>query len=236
MNTNTSSPALTPAAILWDMDGTLIDSEPYWIDAEISMCAEHGVTWTHEDFLTITGIPLEVCVEVMRRRGVRLSVPEIIQRLLDEVTARVREAVPWQADARRLLDWAVAAGIPCALVTSSHGQLAEALTEQAPPFGAVITGDMVDNGKPHPEPYLKAAEMLGVPIERCLAIEDSRTGVASAHASGARTVGVARLSEIEPLAGLSRVRSIDSLTDEAIAAIMGGAVLDELAEIPGKPA
>jgi HAD superfamily hydrolase (TIGR01509 family) len=222
--------ALIPAGILWDMDGTLIDSEPYWIAAQITMCAEHGVAWTHEDFLTIAGIPLEVCVEVLRQRGVRLSAPEIIQRLVDEVTARVRESVPWQEDARRLLDRAVAAGIPCALVTSSQSQLAEALTEQAPPFGAVITGDMITNGKPDPESYLKAAELLGVPIERCLAIEDSRTGVSSAHASGARTVGVARLTPLEPLAGVSRVRSVDSLTDEAIASIMGGAVIDELGD------
>jgi beta-phosphoglucomutase-like phosphatase (HAD superfamily) len=110
----------------------------------------------------------------------------------------------------------------------SYRQLADALTEQAPFFGAVVTGEMVSNGKPHPEPYLRASELLGVPIDRCLALEDSRPGVASAHASGARTVGVQRLSVLDPLPGLSRVRSLDALTDDAIARIMAGEVIDEL--------
>ncbi|MBN2177138.1 MAG: HAD family phosphatase [Demequinaceae bacterium] len=226
--------SFSPSAILWDMDGTLIDTEPYWIRAEIGVCSEHGARWTHDDGLKIIGSPLEFSAEVIRSRGVPLSVPDIIQRLLNEVSARVREAAPWQEDARRLLDRTVAAGIPCALVTMSYQQLADALTEQAPVFDAVVTGDMVDNGKPDPEPYLRAAEMLGVPIERCLAIEDSRPGVASAHASGARTVAVKRMSDIDRLEGLSRVTSLDTLTDEVIARIMGGAVIDDLAEEPSK--
>lgn len=215
------------------MGGTLIDSEPYWISAQVEMCAEHGVTWTEEDFLAISGIPLTVCVEVLRQRGVRLSAEDIIERLVSEVIARLKEGIPWQADARRLLDRAMEAGIPFALVTSSQDRLTEAFIEQAPPFGAVITGDLVAKGKPDPESYLTAAAMLGFPIERCLAIEDSRSGVASAKASGARTVGVVRLNPIESLAGLSRVRSSDSLTDEIIAEIMGEAVVDALADDPG---
>ncbi|MCJ7827467.1 MAG: HAD family hydrolase [Demequinaceae bacterium] len=232
MNLNANA----PAAILWDMDGTLIDSEPYWIQAEIALCSDHGVTWTHQDGLTIIGSPLETSAEVIRSRGVDLPIAEIIQRLLDEVSTRVRKAAPWQEDARRLLDRVIAAEIPCALVTMSYQQLADALVEQIPVFDAVVTGDMVTNGKPHPESYLRAAEILGIPIERCLAIEDSRPGVASAYASGARTVAVRRLSVIDPIEGLSRVTSLDSLTDEVIVQIMGGAVIDELIESPPPPA
>lgn len=222
--------AMAPAAILWDMDGTLIDTEPYWIRAEIDLCAEHGAVWTHEDGLTIIGNPLSVSAQALQERGVALPIPEIVDRLLRQVTADVYRHIPWQEDARRLLERAIARHIPCALVTMSYGMLADALIAQADVFGAVVTGENVTNGKPHPEPYLKAAEDLGVPIERCLAIEDSPSGIRSAHASGARAVGVKRLTPVEPLPGLSRVTSLDTLTDEVIAAIMGGAVIDELGD------
>ncbi len=224
MNENAS----LPAAVLWDMDGTLIDTEPYWIRAETDLCATYGAAWTHEDGISLVGNPLSVSARALQARGLDLNVPEIIDALLVQVTAAVRAHMPWQDDARRLLDRVVAHQIPCALVTMSYAFLADALVEQCDVFGAVVTGENVKNGKPHPEPYLMAARMLGVPIERCLAIEDSPSGVRSAHASGARAVGVKRLSEIDALPGMSRVRSLDSLTDEVIARIMGGAVIDEI--------
>ena len=217
-----------PAAVLWDMDGTLIDTEPYWIEAEVELCAAHGAAWTHADGLTLVGNPLTVSALCLQERGVRLTVPEIIDVLQTQVTASVRRHVPWQHDARALLDRMVARGIPCGLVTMSYAMLAGALLEHADVFDAVVTGEIVANGKPHPEPFLRAAEMLGVPIERCLAIEDSPSGIRSAHASGARTVAVRWLTPLEPLPTMSRVTSLDLLTDEAIAAIMGGAVLDDL--------
>ena len=219
-----------PAAVLWDMDGTLIDTEPYWIEAEVELCVAHGAVWTHEDGLTLVGNPLTVSALCLQDRGVRLTIPEIIDVLQTQVTASVRRHVPWQVDARALLGRMVAEGIPCGLVTMSYAMLAGALLEHADVFRAVVTGEVVANGKPHPEPYLRAAQMLGVPIERCLAIEDSPSGIRSAHASGARTVAVRRLTPLEPLPGMSRVTSLDVLTDEVIAAIMGGAVLDELGD------
>jgi HAD superfamily hydrolase (TIGR01509 family) len=222
--------AAWPDAILWDMDGTLIDTEPYWIGAEIALCASHGASWTHEDGLSLVGNPLVTSAEVLRDRGVNLPIPAIIDALLDEVIARVKGHVPWQDDALRLLLRARSRGIPCALVTMSYASLADAFIESAGAFEAVVTGDTVLNGKPHPESYLTAAAELGVPIERCLAIEDSPSGTRSAQASGARTVAVRRLTPLAPLPGMSRVRSLDSLTDEVIAAIMGGLDLDELGD------
>jgi HAD superfamily hydrolase (TIGR01509 family) len=219
-----------PDAILWDMDGTLIDTEPYWIGAEIALCASHGASWTHEDGLTLVGNPLVTSAEVLRDRGVDLPIPAIIGALLDEVIARVTERVPWQEDARRLLLKARGRGIPCALVTMSYASLSDAFIVSAGAFDAVVTGDVVVNGKPHPEPYLTAAARLGVAIERCLAIEDSPSGIRSAHASGARTVAVRRLTPLDPLPGMSRVLSIDALSDVAIAAIMAGVTIDELGD------
>jgi HAD superfamily hydrolase (TIGR01509 family) len=219
-----------PDAILWDMDGTLIDTEPYWIGAQGALCAAHGALWTHEDELTLVGNPLVTSAEILRDRGVNLPIAVIVDVLLDEVIARVNSHVPWQDDALRLLLRARSRGIPCALVTMSYARLADAFVDSAGAFEAVVTGDAVANGKPHPESYLTAAAHLGVDIERCLAIEDSPKGIRSAHASGARTVAVRRLTPLEPLPGMSRVRSLDSLTDDVIGAIMGGLVLDELGD------
>lgn len=219
-----------PDAILWDMDGTLIDTEPYWIAAEVELCEAHGASWTHDDGLSLVGNPLATSAEVLRDRGVDLPIPAIIDALLDEVISLVRGYVPWQEDARGLLSRARSVGIPCALVTMSYANLADAFIESAGSFEVVVTGDTVANGKPHPESYLTAAARLGVPIERCLAIEDSPSGIRSAHASGARTVAIRRLTPLEPLPGMSRVRSLDSLTDDAIEAIMAGVVFDELGD------
>ncbi len=219
-----------PEAILWDMDGTLIDTEPYWIGAEIALCAAHGTVWTHDDGLSLVGNALPASARVLQARGVDLAEEVIIDALLDEVSTRVRERAPWQGDARRLLDRARARGVPCALVTMSYAPLADAFLEDAGAFDVVVTGEMVARGKPDPEPYHLAAERLGVAIERCLAIEDSPSGIRSAHASGARTVAVRRLTPLDPLSGMSRVRSLDSLTDDAIVRVMAGETLDELGD------
>ncbi len=219
-----------PEAILWDMDGTLIDTEPYWIGAEIALCAANGATWTHDDGLALVGNSLPVSAAVLRERGVDLPDGAIIGALLDAVSANVRDRTPWQRDARDLLERARARGVRNALVTMSYMPLAEAFMESSGDFDVVVTGEQVSRGKPDPEPYLTAARRLGLPLDRCLAIEDSPSGTRSAHASGAVTVAVRRLTPLEPLPGMSRVRSLDALTDDAIARVMAGEVLDELGD------
>ena len=220
-----------PAAVLWDMDGTLIDSEPYWIAAETELAALYGVDWSQDDGLTLVGNPLLLSAAVLRERGVLLPLETIVDRLIGRVTMQVRERVPWQSDAFELLGRVLTAGIPCALVTMSYRSLADAMLAQIPDgFAALVTGDEVTHGKPHPEPYLTAAARLGVSIFDCVAIEDSPAGVASALASGARTIGVRRLTPIEPAPGLSRVEGLGRLDIDAIARIAQGEVLDELGE------
>ena len=211
------------------MDGTLIDSEPYWITAETELAHQFGVPWTHDDGLSLVGNPLTVSGQVLQDRGVDLPVDEIVEHLLGRVTAQVREHVPWQADARALLEQVVAAGIPCALVTMSYTRLANALVAHAPDaFAVVVTGDRVSQGKPEPEAFLTAAAELGVDIAACVAIEDSPAGVASAYASGAHTIGVRRLTPIEGRPGLSRVRSLEHVTVPLLREVAGGRRLDEL--------
>jgi HAD superfamily hydrolase (TIGR01509 family) len=218
-----------PAAVLWDMDGTLIDSEPYWIAAEQELCTKFGVAWSHEDGLQLVGNSLISSARVLRDRGVLMALDDIIAYLTNRVTQQVRERAPWQQDAFDLLNEVLAAGIPCALVTMSYKQLADALLARVPEaFAVVVTGDEVRNGKPDPEAYLVAAKRLGVDIRQCVAFEDSVAGVASAVASGARTVGVQRLIPIEKHEGLSRVASLSGLDVATIREIAAGRVIDEL--------
>lgn len=182
-----------PAAVLFDMDGTLIDTEPMWMAAETALVAEYGGTWTHEDALAMVGNPLEVSAQIiLDRTPVTLSSEQIIDRLLREVTAQVSEHLPWRPGALELLTECRELGVPTALVTMSWTMLADAFTQALPPgtFTTVVTGDAVTHGKPHPEPYLTAAERLGVAPADCLALEDSPSGVGSASAAGTNLVAI----------------------------------------------
>ena len=122
----------------------------------------------------------------------RNEVDEIINTLTDRVMVQIEQGVPWRPGARELIDGLRAAGIPIALVTMSIRrmalQVAAAIGDDV--FGVVIAGDDVEHPKPHPQPYLLAAERLGVPIHDCVAIEDSEFGLVSAVSSGAAAIGV----------------------------------------------
>jgi HAD superfamily hydrolase (TIGR01509 family) len=181
-----------PAAVLWDMDGTLVDTEPYWMAAEIDLVASFGGTWTHDDAIELVGSGLWHSARLLQSRGVKLSEDEIISALTDRVLEQVVEHVPWRAGARELLAELRSRGIPTALVTMSVRRMAQIVADAVgfPAFGAIVAGDDVTHSKPHPEPYERAAELLGVSPFDCVAIEDSEPGIASAVAAGAVVIGV----------------------------------------------
>jgi HAD superfamily hydrolase (TIGR01509 family) len=169
------------------MDGTLVDTEPYWIEVEFALVEEYGGTWSQEHALNLVGTDLMLSGEYIREHGgVPLEPAQIVDRLLDGVIDRVRERVPWRPGAVELLAHLRAADVPCALVTMSYERFVAPVLDALPPgsFAAVVTGDAVTVGKPHPEPYLTAAALLGVGAGECLAIEDSNTGAKSAEAAG----------------------------------------------------
>jgi HAD superfamily hydrolase (TIGR01509 family) len=175
------------------MDGTLVDTEPYWMAEERLLVQKHGGVWTDEHAKQLVGNDLMVSAEyILAHSPIELTPLEIIHELLAGVVIRVTEHVPWRPGARELLADLVAQGVPCALVTMSWESLASAVLKNlpTPSFTAVITGDVVSHGKPHPEPYLAAARLLGVDLEACIAIEDSPPGVASAMAAGIPTIAV----------------------------------------------
>lgn len=221
-----------PAAVLWDMDGTIIDTEPYWIAAEMRLAEQHGGTWTHDDALTLIGQAIPKSAAVLQERaGVHGTIEEIVDELIRLVGEQMRaNGVPWQPGARELLASLRDAGVPCALVTMSYRPLADILAEMLPPgtFATTVTGDMVTLGKPHPEPYLKAAELLQVDIAACVAIEDSPTGLASAEAAGAHVIGVPHFVAIDAAPGRSRVRSLQDVDLAVLEFVHSGGVLDKL--------
>jgi HAD superfamily hydrolase (TIGR01509 family) len=172
------------SAVLWDLDGTLVDTEPVWMAAELELAAEHGADWTHDDGLALVGLALPDSGDHIKRRiGSELSSAEIIDSLVKRVAAQLEQAVPWRPGALDLVSAFAAAGLPQALVTMSYAPIATAVAEHLP-FDAVVSGDAVVMGKPHPEAYLTAAAALGCRPGECLAIEDSPTGAASANAAG----------------------------------------------------
>ncbi|WP_150309051.1 HAD family hydrolase [Planctomonas psychrotolerans] len=182
----------TPAAVLWDMDGTIVDTEPYWLDGERAMVESFGGTWTHADGMKLVGSGLWDSARILQDAGVRLSADEIVDRLTDGVLLRLRDELPWRPGALDLLTSVRDAGVPMALVTMSVERMARAIADAIPfdAFDVIIAGDMVDQPKPHPEAYLTAAARLGVDPTKCVAIEDSQPGLAAAVASGATVVGV----------------------------------------------
>jgi HAD superfamily hydrolase (TIGR01509 family) len=169
------------------MDGTIVDTEPSWIEAEYALAARYGGVWSDGDALELVGSDLLDSGRYIRERmGIDVSPEQIVDELLDAVIQQVERAVPWRPGARELLASLRAAGVPCALVTMSYARFVAPIVAALPPgtFDAVITGDAVDRGKPHPEPYLAAARALDVLAGECLAIEDSHTGATSAAAAG----------------------------------------------------
>jgi HAD superfamily hydrolase (TIGR01509 family) len=215
------------------MDGTIVDTEPYWIAAEHALVEAHGGSWSHDQATQLVGQALTFSAGVLQDAGVRLGTRQIIDTLTAEVIESVQRAVPWRPGARELLDDLHQAGVRCALVTMSEGPLAREIVASLPKpyFEFLVTGDTVAQGKPHPEAYLKAVELLqeadpGLTVDHCVALEDSAPGVAAALAPGVATVAI---PHIVPLPDDPRHTTWDSLAGrtvselEAIAASSLGA-------------
>jgi HAD superfamily hydrolase (TIGR01509 family) len=169
------------------MDGTLVDTEPYWIATEFAMAERYGGSWSHEQALSLVGNDLLESGRVIKESMSLSQTPaEVVEELLDGVVARVEEAVPWRPGAVELLEALREAGVPCGLVTMSYERFVAPIIRHLPAetFRVVVTGEKVSVGKPHPEPYLTAAAALGLDPAACLAIEDSGTGARSAEAAG----------------------------------------------------
>ena len=207
------------------MDGTLVDTEPYWIEAEYALVAEYGGRWSDDDAHALVGNDLLVSARYLRDvGGVDLDPPVIVDRMLDHVIDAARAQMPWRPGARELLAACRAEDVPCAMVTMSYTRFAETLVAELPPdtFATVVTGDQVQTGKPHPEAYLTACERLAVHPGSTVAIEDSPTGVASAEAAGCVTVAVPNRVPIDAAPSRTVIASLAGLTVADLARLVAG--------------
>ncbi|GAA1195815.1 HAD family hydrolase [Brevibacterium paucivorans] len=205
-------------AVLWDMDGTLVDTEPYWMAAETELMAAHGLEWTHEQAMLMVGNELTTSADIMRSFGLPLATDEVVQTLLRGVIERVRESIPFRPGAQELIGSLADAHVPMALVTMSYRPLAQAVVDGLPEgaFRTLITGDEVTKGKPDPEPYLTGASALDVAPSACIALEDSVPGMASAIAAGTLTVGIPNHVPLEEQPGAVLVQTLNGLNAQSL--------------------
>ena len=200
-----------PLAVLFDHDGTLVNSEPQWAVAKRAVAARYGVDWSTDDDLATLGRTVPTSARLMVERGAENSVEDITAELGQAVAASLTGEVPFLPGMRELLTELAEAGIPGAVVTNALTVVAESTAAGAPGvLQVVVSQEDVEHAKPHPEPYLLAARRLGVDPLRCVAVEDSRTGAASAAAAGMPVVVVPGELPVDPEPGFVLV---DAHTD-----------------------
>jgi len=189
-------------AVLFDMDGLLVDTEPLWFEVEHAIMARLGGEWTERDQRALIGGSLYRSVDYLLGRATRQASRDqvagwLTEGMADLLAEREVEAMP---GALELLAEVRAAGIPTALVTSSERVIMEAVLDSLArhdiTFEVTVCGQDVRHPKPHPEPYLRAAALLGAEPRFCVALEDSPNGVAAAEAAGCVTVAVPGLAPI----------------------------------------
>ncbi len=203
------------SAILFDMDGTLIDSEPLWLKAEIEVMAEVGCHWDEQDQINCLGGPAERTERYMQERSQNIKpYGYFINRLHEVMRARITNELDLIPNALSLLKECKDAGIKTALVTASSRDLMTIVLKRFPPgtFDVVVSGDDVEKSKPDPAPYLLAAKQLSVDISKCLVLEDSLTGVQSGLSSGAKVIGIPNLVQMSEHPNLRVISSLDEIT------------------------
>ncbi|MEV2190763.1 HAD family phosphatase [Streptomyces phaeochromogenes] len=201
-------------AVLLDMDGTLVDTEGFWWDAEVDVFARLGHTlddsWRH----VVVGGPMTRSAGfLIEATGADVTLAELTVLLNDGFEDRIGRALPLMPGAARLLAELSAHRIPTALVSASHRRIIDRVVTSLGPqnFALTIAGDEVERTKPFPDPYLLAAAGLGADPARCAVIEDTATGVAAAEAAGCHVVAVPSVAPIAPAFRRTVVPSLEQV-------------------------
>jgi HAD superfamily hydrolase (TIGR01509 family) len=208
-------------AVMFDMDGLLVDTEPLWYEVESAVMARLGGDWGPADQQELVGGSLERTLDYLLARATRPQRRETVAGWMVDGMVELLDSRPIMAlpGALRLLAEVAAAGVPHALVTSSERVIMAAVLRQLQvSFPVTVCGEDVAATKPDPEPYLRAAGRLGADPRRCAALEDSPNGVAAAEAAGCLTVAVPNLVPIPPADGRIVVAS---LTEVSLAGLAG---------------
>ncbi|WP_031030268.1 HAD family hydrolase [Streptomyces albus] len=227
-----SSPAVTtltgeePAlqAVLLDMDGTLVDTEDFWWDAEVEVFAELGHQLRDEWRQVVVGGPMSRSAGfLIEATACDIALEELSVLLNAKFVERLERGVPLMPGARRLLAELAAHRIPAALVSASHRAVVDRMLAWIGPenFACTIAGDELARTKPHPDPYLTAARRLKADPARCAVVEDTATGVAAAEAAGCQVVvAVPSVSPIEAKSGRTIVSSLEEVDLELLRSLI----------------
>ena len=217
------------AAVLFDMDGLLVDTEPLWFETEAEVMGRLGAAWTKADQEQLLGGSMERTVGYLLAKATRPApAREVTRWMMEGMLKRAAEGrIVVRPGARELLSEVAAAAIPYALVTSSQREFADAvLTGTGFRFPVTVCGDAVTATKPAPDPYLLAAKLLDADPANCVALEDSPNGVASATSAGCHVVAVPSILPtppaliIPPAPGRLVLRSLREVTVETLRALV----------------
>lgn len=211
-------------AVMFDMDGLLVDSEPLWFQAEGAVMARLGGSWLAADQHMLVGGSMATTVKYLLSKGTGTAEPAavacwLIQAMVDLISSGPLPVLP---GALELVNEVAAAGLPYALVTSSEPAVMDAVLAQLPvQFPVTVCAADVAHAKPDPEGYLLAAAKLGADPRRCIALEDSPNGVAAAEAAGYRTVAVPSVVPIPQRPGRVVLDTLAGMSLARLAALTG---------------
>ncbi|MFG2891656.1 HAD family hydrolase [Streptomyces sp. NPDC048248] len=206
--------AATLQAVFLDLDGTLVDTEGFWWEAETEVFAElgHILDDTHRE-VVVGGPMTRSAGYLIQATGAQIGLAELSLRLNASFAARIGRGVPLMPGARRLLAELAAHQVPTALVSASHRTIIDHMLQSLgrEHFRLTLAGDDLERTKPHPDPYLTAAARLGVDPARCAVVEDTMTGVTAGEAAGCRVVAVPSVTPIPPAPGRTVVGSLEEV-------------------------
>ncbi|MEW2630438.1 HAD family phosphatase [Streptomyces sp. NPDC048389] len=209
-----SAEAAALQAVFLDMDGTLVDTEGFWWDAEVEVFADLGHRLDEAWRDVVVGGPMTRSAGyLIEATGADITLPELTVLLNDRFEERIGRGVPLMPGAERLLTELAAHNVPTALVSASHRRIIDRVLASLGPqhFALSVAGDEVPRTKPHPDPYLLAAQGVGADPSRCAVVEDTATGVAAAEAAGCRVVAVPSVVPIPPADGRVVVASLEEV-------------------------
>lgn len=206
----------TPAALLFDMDGTMIESERNLLECWRQAASELQLMLDDDLWLSMIGLSDKACRQMLHDRLAAQQAEALTVRLGELYDRRVEAGLPLRPGVERMLDRVEAAGLPRAVVTSTHRWRTEQKLDRcglARYFSTLVTGDEVRESKPAPDIYLLAAERLDVDPACCVVLEDSIPGVRAALAAGMTPIQVPDLVMPDTAARALGHRIVDSLDD-----------------------
>jgi len=205
-------------AVFFDMDGTLVDTEPYWLQSETELMARYGYVWTPDDQRHCLGGPLPRVGRYMHELAHAEDPEFFVEELVSLVSSKFSHSLNFMPGARELLNEIRSLGVPMGLVSASPRILVDATLSNigSDVFAVSVSSNDVEKSKPDPESYLMAANHLNVDISQSLVLEDSLTGISAARASGAWVLAIPHIVSVDQD---RRTRVVNSLVDLSLAEI-----------------